>query len=491
QIERARRNYHEANRGQSDPRGLIPRSIASPHEIAAHYKGQGLTAGQAHQRFLAHRGGNPELQPAEFKKIFDRAPAVPIPEWQVEDEAGRPAPAKKAKQSPSAQPASFDYPTKRERADLHVQAPQNNAMAGVLNRARAAQQGRSKAAQRIKQLRSQPVRAVATHALHFDPQRFQYKLGASAETGSVGSLHGVSKWDPARAGVVQVWKDPADGKTYVVNGHNRLAKAKQLGVKSINAMHLDAKDANEAKNIGALTNIAEGRGNSMDAAKFMRGMGVTSKEDFARHDLPLRESVATEGLALAGLPEHHFNRVVQGELPAHHAAIIGGSGLPHSRQAELFKLYDSLKGNVGSGKIHAWVNNAHAASATKGKEQSLFGDDAEEQSDFLHRSNLDEHVMRRLGEEKSAFGAVSKQKRADLLAKGGNTIDTAASGQLADQARENHAIYKSLNNTSVFSRLKGEHARRLSEAKGPKQRAAVLNDYYNAVQDAAKSAYNL
>ena len=43
------------------------------------------------------------------------------------------------------------------------------------------------------------------------------------------SISDTELWNTEFEGVIEVWKDPEDGKTYVVNGHNRLAKAKQLG----------------------------------------------------------------------------------------------------------------------------------------------------------------------------------------------------------------------------------------------------------------------
>jgi hypothetical protein len=63
--------------------------------------------------------------------------------------------------------------------------------------------------------------------LHVDPDRFQYK-GGGDEGGVVNKMEGV-KYDAERAGVVAVWKDPADGKTYVINGHHRYDLAQALG----------------------------------------------------------------------------------------------------------------------------------------------------------------------------------------------------------------------------------------------------------------------
>jgi hypothetical protein len=79
---------------------------------------------------------------------------------------------------------------------------------------------------------------VSPHDLHFDPKRFQYKMAHGAETGSSGSLTGVSKWDENLGGVIQVWRDPKDGKDYVVNGHNRNTLARKYGAEKVAIRYL-------------------------------------------------------------------------------------------------------------------------------------------------------------------------------------------------------------------------------------------------------------
>ena len=98
--------------------------------------------------------------------------------------------------------------------------------------------------------------------IHFDPGRFQYKIHQTdTTTGAVGSLAGVRKWDPELGGVIQVWKDPHNNKTYVVNGHNRLDLAKKLGVEKVAVRYLDAKDHEQARAKGGANQYRRGSGN--------------------------------------------------------------------------------------------------------------------------------------------------------------------------------------------------------------------------------------
>jgi hypothetical protein len=139
-----------------------------------------------------------------------------------------------------------------------------------------------------------PVKDLAV-----DPDRFQYKM-LPADSGATGSLSGVQKFDRDLSGTILAWKDPADGKTYVVNGHNRVDLAKKLGQDTLTVRMLDAKDAPEARSTGALANIAEGRGDAIDAAKFFRDTKLTADEIRAK-GIPLREKIAQDGLALSNL----------------------------------------------------------------------------------------------------------------------------------------------------------------------------------------------
>jgi hypothetical protein len=54
--------------------------------------------------------------------------------------------------------------------------------------------------------------------LAVDPGRFQYKLNTNRD-GVTDEFRDVKQFNPDFAGVISVWKDPADGKTYVVKTH--------------------------------------------------------------------------------------------------------------------------------------------------------------------------------------------------------------------------------------------------------------------------------
>ena len=103
------------------------------------------------------------------------------------------------------------------------------------------------------------VQLYPTDQLALDPERFQYKEAAKGQAGVSDLFKGV-EYDPKRAGRISVWKDPEDGLTYVVNGHHRHEMAVRSGAPSEYVQFIDAADWKEARYIGAIENITDGRG---------------------------------------------------------------------------------------------------------------------------------------------------------------------------------------------------------------------------------------
>jgi hypothetical protein len=329
----------------------------------------------------------------------------------------------------------------------------------VLERGRASMDSRSKTAAKLAvlaKLKREQVHPethgqvgktyeVGTDKVHFDPDRFQYKLAAQGAHGTTEALKDVKKWDPELAGVVSVWKDPANGKTYVVNGHHRLDLAKRLGVKSVTAKYLDAPTAEQARAKGALVNIAEGRGTATDAAKFFRDTGL-SAEHLKAKGVSLKEHTASQGLAMAGLEEHSFKRVVNGELSPARAAIIGGSGLSHEQQRALVKVLDKPKNRkLSDGTVRNLADSAREAGSRTKTTRDLFGSNEEEEALFVHRAKVEDTIKRQLSDDKRLFGLVSKSKAAAKLEeRGRSSIDLETTGAVGKESAAILGVFDSL-----------------------------------------------
>ncbi len=281
-----------------------------------------------------------------------------------------------------------------------------------------------------------------------DPKRFQYKIiGEQTQTGTVGSLSGVKTYDPNLAGILQVWVDPSDGETYVVNGHNRLDLAKKLGATAVAVRYLGVADAKEARAVGALTNIAEGRGTALDAAKFMRDTGLT-RDDLQKKGIPMREKVATEGMALANLEDSLFRKAIDGDLTIERAAIIGGSGLSPDKQKSVYDLAEKEKKKVTNEVLNELIDTVKSSESSQDFQLDLFGGSSVTINNAIEKASLQASIKRKLSKDKKLFGTVGKTKAAQQLAQAGNTIDVAKSKSISDDASKTLQVFDTLKNLS-------------------------------------------
>lgn len=390
-----------------------------------------------------------------------------------------------------AKPLANEKPKANTKAKPRNTKPRSNARA---QQQRSPSRKRSVASEDIESLKKRiaeleaeknrkpkpgDVLDVSVDTLNFDPNRFQYKL-VHGSTGSSGSLTGVQKWDANLAGVIQVWEDPANGKTYVINGHNRATLAKNLGAEKVTVRYLDVANASEARATGALTNIAEGRGNALDAAKFFRDTGINA-EDLKAKGIPMKEKIATDGIALANLDDSLFSRVIDGDLPQERATVIGGSGLSHDEQRSLSNLIDSQKKTLTNEVISELIDVVKSSSSESGTQQSLFGIETVTQNLAIEKAQLQSQIRKRLSREKKLFGTVGKSTTAQELAKAGNQIDVEQSKAISQQASVTLGVFDQLKNVSgPVSALINEAAKRM--ANGESQ-SKVLDELYKELVD--------
>lgn len=326
------------------------------------------------------------------------------------------------------------------------------------------------------------VSRMSTADINADPARFQYKLGANSETGEVGSLRGVQKWNEDLAGVLSVWKDPADGKTYVINGHNRLALANKLGAGEVPVLNIEARTAAEARAIGAKQNIANGDGTAIDAAKFMRDTGQRAADMLAQ-GLNLKGSVARNGAALADLPDFMFSSVVDGRLSIEHGAAIGRSGLTQGQMADAYKVLQS-KPSMSAATLDEVLQAARASSARVREETTLFGTSQVETSTMIERAEL---AAKLRAEQNREIRVLDKAAgKADVLAAKGNRIDVQQAQIRAAEARSRADVFDLLKNQprSAVAKALNDAAATVQDAPNRSARARATRDG-NALVNAA------
>lgn len=272
---------------------------------------------------------------------------------------------------------------------------------------------------------------VNTDLVAADPERFQYKVNANKTTGEVGSLKGASKWNEELAGVMSVWRDPANDQLYVINGHNRLALAKRMGVKEIPVLQIKAKTAQEARMIGAKQNIASGDGTAIDAAKFMRDSGLKAA-DLQRVGMNLKAKVARDGAALANLPDHVFTAAVEGRLPLDKAVALGRSGLESAQMADAYKILKD-RPTMPTAQVDALMAAARASTTRTKREQTLFGETAEQVTTMVEQAKVAANVKADVRKQVSVLEKAARN--AEALKAKGNRIDVNKAELKAANAR--------------------------------------------------------
>ena len=262
-----------------------------------------------------------------------------------------------------------------------------------------------------------------------DPQRFQYKIaGAKTKTGATGSLEGSTGYNPLYAGTISVWKDPADGITYVVNGHNRLRLAKESNYDKVLVRYLPAKTAKEARAMGALQNIAEGQGTAIDAAKFMRDMTADAAA-LQRQGLSVGGKITSRAIPLSRLPDNIFDKVSTGALTEDKAIALGSvEGMDPTVINSVAARAE--KGKWSADKITQAMQEAKFATAST---PAAGGGMLPGFEDFFATSNFDQlldvrtEAAKALREGVVALSSAARAGRQGVLEAAGNVIDVAGS----------------------------------------------------------------
>lgn len=329
---------------------------------------------------------------------------------------------------------------------------------------------------------------VATDQLHVDPTRFQYKVKGINKSGVTDELKGV-KFNPDFAGVLAVWQDPADGKTYVVNGHHRHDLAKSTNHPELSVRYLDSPSAEHARAQGALINIAEGRGAALDAAKFMRDTG-RGLDDMQNEGISVKGRVAADAGHLSKLSDKAFNNVAQGMLDEDTGVAVAKHLTAHEDQDELFKF---LERRADEGKEYApkvieeMARERAAAPRVSETVQSLFGEETYERNLIGERAELKAHIRGEMAKEMHDFAAVASQRRAERVSSAGNVLDVAENKARAELAENDKWLYdKWANAAGPISDAINAGAVEYANAKSKRDRERIKRETFERVRAAVR-----
>jgi hypothetical protein len=296
---------------------------------------------------------------------------------------------------------------------------------------------------------------METADLKVDPRRFQFKQDAFGVGGVTENLKAVSKFDPKKGGVLSVWRDPADGQVYVVNGHHRAELARRTNHPEMNVQFLDAPNAEQARAQGAMMNISEGRGTAIDAAKMFLGLNMTP-EMLQEEGLSASEGLVDQGMALSKLADPIFQKVVNGDITPSRGVVIG-KRIPNDpvAQADLVKYLETAEkrgkryNNSEVDKIIGSVLRAKGAIPnTVTQMESLFGTDFIESGNFGERARIADRIEKRILSDKKLFTIVADAKKAASLEGAENRLNADENAARSSQAEQLLEMYRKFENSA-------------------------------------------
>lgn len=333
------------------------------------------------------------------------------------------------------------------------------------------------------QVRENRVADIAT-----DPQRFQFKAeGRLSKTGVSGSLKEAAEYDPLFGKIISVWRDPANGQLYVVNGHNRLDLARRSGRESILTWEIEAPTAEQARAIGAMENMAEGMGTPWDAAKIMRDMGM-GIEQLRQRNINVRGPVAEKAIPLSRLPQELFDRGVTGKLDMAKAVALGSEPLDETVIRDVAAA--AAKGKWSAEKILQAMQEAKFAQTEMPADGTLPGMEewASKTSDFSVRADVRAEAYRLLREEMIALTSAARAGRKSILEAAGNVIDVAGSQTARDQAAQAAAVFNQV--TGYVGPVRTLLDQMVEQVKGGKAVKKAVEDNLDALRSAIDEEIN-
>ena len=303
--------------------------------------------------------------------------------------------------------------------------------------------------------------------LTIDADRFQYKISDSeGRTGRLSGPNRPGRWNAAMGGVVAVY-EAKDGKTYVVDGHQRVNLAKELEAEGHAPITLPAHVLREedwtghaAKIFGALINIgadSQSENAPLDAALAIQSMDGRQRQELL-DSMPAGNASAHHGLLLAAMHpkalELYRGNFLQGmQLPPNQASAIGEE-LPGNSKEDLAKQLAALKEMMLQVQEAPFRSRDEALNFVR-QMKSLFTekpelpsqpgllDDAFADHAFRERARIVTKVANSRKEITRTFNSLKRSKGVFEALSGQNRFEEAESRNASDHARAVLAVLNS------------------------------------------------
>ena len=271
--------------------------------------------------------------------------------------------------------------------------------------------------------------------IEIDAAKFQFKEGGD-EFGVTERLQDVTEWDDVKSNVAIIY-ETADGKQFIVDGHQRVALAKKIkaqhkGKKTKGSefkapkilayirKETDGVSIEAVRAEAAAKNIAEGSGTLVDAAKIFRDDPGLVKL------LPPRSKLVEQAKGLANLSDEAFMAAINGVVTPEYGAIVGRYIDNPADQLATMKLLQKLNPQNAT-QVESIVAQAKAIGFQKAEQTGLFGDEVIAENAFLSRAKILDTTLKFLREKKSIFKTLVDD--ASVIEEFGNSLNKLTNAQ--------------------------------------------------------------
>lgn len=286
--------------------------------------------------------------------------------------------------------------------------------------------------------------------IQVDARTFQFK-GGGDEFGVTDRLQFITEWDPQLAGVVTVF-EYADGRLFVADGHQRVALAKRLMAKDPNLKiqlygyrlrEVDGVTPEQAMISAAITNIAQGTGSIIDAAKIAR-MDPDRFQGMVGRTLPPTSQLVRQARDMMALSQEAFGSVINEVIPSNYGAVVGRilGDRPELQQAAISVLARAEPANVF--QAEAIVRQVREADVDVATQQSLFGEEMVVESLYTERARVLDRAVKTLRQDRAAFANLVRN--AENIESAGNVLDRSTNQMRADLDGQAIALVQTLAN---------------------------------------------
>jgi hypothetical protein len=283
-----------------------------------------------------------------------------------------------------------------------------------------------------------------------DARTFQFK-GGGDEFGVTDRLLYITEWDPQLAGVVTVY-EYADGRLFIADGHQRVALAKRLMSQNpdlniqlygYRLREVDGVTPEQAMISAAVTNIAQGTGSIIDAAKIAR-MDPERFRSMVGRTLPPTSQLVRQAQDMMALSQDAFGAVINEVIPSNYGAIVGRilGDRPELQQAAISVLARAEPANVF--QAEAIVRQVREADVDVATQQSLFGEEMVVESLYTERARVLDRAVKTLRQDRAAFANLVRN--AENIESAGNVLDRSVNQRRADLDGQAIALVQTLAN---------------------------------------------